>query len=130
MIGWLKFIPDALGLISAPINGYVERKKIKLEQEGKIETAKVNSTIRQIDADVEWDKTMATGSQSSWKDEFWTIVLAIPLILCFVPSMASFVLEGFEVLDNCPEWYVYSVGVAIAAAFGRNEVINWMKKRK
>jgi len=126
---WLQFIPDVIKLIGSPITGWVDRKKVALEQKNRIQTAKVNSTIRKIDADVDWDKTMAEGSKDSWKDEYWTIILSIPLILCFIPHLAPYVLDGFEVLNQCPEWYVISVGVAIAAAFGRNEVINWMKKR-
>jgi hypothetical protein len=65
---------------------------------------------------------------AGWKDEYWTLALSLPLILCFFPWTAPGVLEGFAVLEHTPEWYRYSVGVAIAAAFGVRPLVDLFRK--
>ena len=35
----------------------------------------------------DWERVMAENSKSSWKDEFFVIVLSIPLILAFIPGL-------------------------------------------
>ena len=61
---------------------------------------------------------MAKGSQSSWKDEWLTILFSIPLILAFIPGMEEVVANGFAQLQAMPTWYQYSLGVIVAASFG------------
>ena len=61
---------------------------------------------------------MAEGSKSSWKDEWFVIILSIPLILCWIPGAEGWVDRGFEQLSKAPDWYFYSLGIAISASFG------------
>ncbi len=65
-----------------------------------------------------WEELHAKGSQDSWKDEFWTIIFAIPLVLCFIPETVDVVMEGFKVLENTPEWYRYAIGILVGASVG------------
>ena len=44
----------------------------------------------------DWERIMAQGSQSSWKDEWFVIVLSIPLVLAFIPGTEGWVDKGFE----------------------------------
>ena len=60
---------------------------------------------------------MAEGAKSSWKDEWFVIVLSIPLILAFIPGAEGWVDRGFEQLSKAPDWYFYSLGIAISASF-------------
>ena len=39
---------------------------------------------------------MAENSKTSWKDEFFVIVLSIPLILAFIPGAEGIVDRGFD----------------------------------
>jgi hypothetical protein len=55
---------------------------------------------------------------SGWKDEYWTVILSIPTIFCFIPGLAPYVVQGFEALAQTPEWYRGLLGIAILAAFG------------
>ena len=66
----------------------------------------------------EWEAIQAEAGKYSWKDEFWTIILAIPLVLCFIPSMVPIVNAGFAALQEMPEFYQYWLGVAILTSFG------------
>ena len=61
---------------------------------------------------------MAENSGSSWKDEWFVIILSLPLILCWIPAADGWVQRGFEQLDKAPDWYFYSLGIAISASFG------------
>ena len=68
--------------------------------------------------EIDWDLEMAKGSQSSWKDEWLTILFSIPLILAFIPGMEEVVANGFRTTPSYAEWYQYSLGVIVAASFG------------
>jgi len=100
------------------LNGKVE--KSKAETGAKVARAKAEATImeRKATGELDWDLEMAKGSQSSWKDEWLTILFSIPLILAFVPGMEEIVANGFRQLQEMPEWYQYSLGVIVAASFG------------
>jgi len=54
----------------------------------------------------------------SWKDEYWTVVLSIPLIAGFFPAAAPHILAGFKVLAEMPEFYQYWLGICVLTAFG------------
>jgi len=66
----------------------------------------------------DWERIMAEGSRSSWKDEWFVIILSIPLVLCWIPGAEGWVDRGFEQLNKAPDWYFYSLGLAISASFG------------
>lgn len=76
-----------------------------------------------------WDEVHAAGSQTSWKDEFWTLIFGIPLILCFVPATVPYVREGFLVLETMPDWYKAGLGTLIAASVGYQKFIGVMNAK-
>lgn len=132
-MSWLKFIPDVFGLIASPIKGWVDRKAKQQEHSQMIEEAQVKAKIRRLDKDqdhsIDWDTQNAQNAANSWKDEYWTIVLSIPAVMCFIPGMAKYVEQGFTVLKDTPEWYQYALLVAIAAAFGWSKLMQWKKEK-
>ena len=65
-----------------------------------------------------WEELHAKGSQTSWKDEYWTLIFSIPLILCFIPSTVEYVMEGFNALDGTPEWYRVILSALVFASIG------------
>jgi hypothetical protein len=64
--------------------------------------------------------------KTSWKDEYLTILLSVPLILAFLPSTQEAVLKGFETLDKTPQWYMMLVTGIVAGVFG----LRWLVSRK
>ena len=60
----------------------------------------------------------------SWKDEFWTIVLAVPLfclgysVVIDDPTIVDRVRDSFNTLDTLPDWYQYLLFLAVSASFG------------
>ena len=100
------------------MSGKVEEKKA--QSATKVAKAQAEAIVMQKKAtgEIDWDLEMAKGSQSSWKDEWLTILFSIPLILAFTPGMEDLVRNGFQQLEQMPEWYQYSLGVIVAASFG------------
>lgn len=88
--------------------------KLKLteaEAKAKILLSKETSTA-------DWERIMAQSTQNSLKDEFITVVVMIPVILCFVPGLEEVVKNGFDRLSELPEWYTWLVFTVCSAAIG------------
>lgn len=94
----------------------------------KAETAaRIANSAKRIEAESDWETTMAKASATSWKDEWWTILISVPLVLVFFDATRPAVQEGFVALENMPPWYIYLTSVAFAAAFGVRPVIKAVK---
>lgn len=127
---------SAIKMVATPITqvvaGWQERKKVKLEGDVAVAKAVTNARIEKVKtgqaADIAWEKTSL--DQSGWKDEYWTIVLSIPMIMCFIPGLVDYVAQGFVALQKTPEWYQYAIGIAIGSAFGVRQIGNFMKLKK
>ena len=126
----------AIKMVASPVTdmvkGWQQRKTVKLEGDLAISKAKTDANIKKIAtgqiADIAWEKTSL--EQSGWKDEYWTIVLSIPMIMCFIPGLVTYVERGFMALQQTPLWYRYVVGLAIGSAFGVKSVTNFMTLKK
>jgi len=97
--------------------------------QGKAEEAKVKQEvkIKAMQSEENWEKMMAEGSKTSWKDEWFVIVLSIPMIGAFIPSLVPYIQQGFVVLNSMPEYYKGFLAAAIAASFGLKGLSNWKK---
>ena len=78
--------------------------------------------------EIDWEKTMASASGDSWKDEYLVLVLTIPAILVFIPGMEDIVQRGFHVLDALPDWYQNALMIAISASFGIKGFTKFLRK--
>ena len=108
--------------VGSLFKNWQEKKKIVAAGKVEVAKAKVDGDIKraqsQQDADNAYDLAANKGMKDSWKDEYWTLVLSIPAILCFIPGLADIVKNGFVVLATCPVWYQTCLVGAIAASFG------------
>jgi hypothetical protein len=111
-----------LGPVANLAGSYLQGKADKnaADAELKLTEAKAKAQIllSEKTSVADWERIMAQNSGSSWKDEWFVIVLSIPLILCFIPGMEGVVHHGFEQLQQAPDWYFYSLLTAISASFG------------
>lgn len=110
-----------------------KRKQAKLESDLKINEARTQAVIEKVktaqSADIAWENLSV--ENSGWKDEWFTILLSIPMILCFIPGGAEYVKAGFDALRvSTPDWYQYAFLVAVASAFGFKKLTDLMKLRK
>ncbi len=111
------------------MSGKVEEKKAQAKT--RVAKAEAEAIVMQKKAtgEIDWDLKMADASASSWKDEWLTILFSIPLVLAFVPGMEEIVKNGFDRLNEMPEWYQYSLGVIVAASFGVRSATKFFGKR-
>ena len=109
------------------MNSKVE--KVKAEGQAKVAQAKAKAVVAEKVAtgEVEWEKAMADAADGGWKDEFALVVLLLPAILVFIPSMTEYVRAGFEVLNTLPDWYQYLLFIAVSSSFGIKGVGQAMK---
>jgi len=107
-------------------------EKVKADGQAKVAQAKAKAVVAEKVAagEVQWENTMADATDNSWKDEFWTLIFAIPLVMCFIPSLVPYVVEGFAALDGMPEWYRYALGTLVAASVGFRKLTDVMGKQK
>ncbi len=125
---WIKALLGVLGIGGDYLRAKSELKLTKVK--GDIDVTKQKA--KSIDT---WEQTHAKGSQSSWKDEFWTVVWSIPVIMSFTPGGEDYALAGFEALALMPEWYTYTLMTIVLASFGirfggavKTKVDEWRKK--
>src|SRR6056300_775870 len=104
---WQAFISPVANLISGYLKNKAEEKQAVHER--KLEVIKHESN---------WDNIQASNSGSSWKDEWFTLLFSVPLVMAFVPEAVPVVQEGFRVLEEMPEFYKAFLGAAVAASFG------------
>ena len=106
--------------------------KGKAEEKKAIQQRKIQA----IQSDSDWENKMAEASSNSWKDEYLTIILTLPLIAVGYAvatgdtSVIDRVHEGFAALERLPEWYQYLLFLACSAAFGIKSADKVMKLRK
>jgi len=114
------------------IKGWQERKRAKLESELAVHAAVTQAKIQRLataqEADIAWEN-LSIGN-SGWKDEWFTIILSIPAILCFIPGLADVVYRGFDALKNCPDWYQWGLMIAIGSSFGYRKIADFMSLKK
>jgi|TARA_R100000773_G_scaffold21550_1_gene19103 hypothetical protein len=120
-------IGPAIDLAKDFIKGKADEKKAI--QERKIAT---------IQNDADWEAKMASGAEKSWKDEWFSVLLSLPLIgvaysvIVDDPQIISRVNEGFAALSQLPEWYQYLLFIAVSASFGlksADKIMNLRNKK-
>lgn len=106
------------GIAGNWVDGKVQETKAKAEV--KVEKARADAAVQKKIATgkINWEANMADATKGSWKDEFALVVLMLPAILVFIPSLTQHVREGFAVLDTLPQWYQYLLFIAVTSSFG------------
>ena len=115
-------IQALLGGLTELAGGWLKGKADKQAAEAKLKLteaeAKAKIMLSKETSIADWERIMAQNSGTSWKDEYFVIVLSIPMILCFIPGLEGVVEHGFTQLSKAPDWYMYALLTAISASFG------------
>jgi len=92
---------------------------------------------RMVEGKIEYEIAAQKQMDNSWRDEWFTVILSLPLIIVFgsvflnKPEWITKLKEAFETLNQLPEWYIYALLAAIASSFGlklTDLAINKIKK--
>jgi len=122
---WLNLIKPVADIAGGYLKNKAEQSKAKHE-----------AKMRVIENDSEWESKMVDASANSLKDEFWTIVLAIPIFMIGYAivvndlTVIDRVEQGFAALSELPEWYQYLLFICISSSFGIKGASKLMNLRK
>jgi hypothetical protein len=95
-----------------------------LKNKAEEKQAKHKAKMKVIESDADWESKAVDATTESWRDEFWTLVLSIPIfmigysIITGDPDIVVRVEDGFNALAQLPEWYQYLLFIAISSSFG------------
>ena len=125
-----------MSIFSALIGPVAGLAKSYLSNKAEEKQAKHQAKMSVIQNDADWESKMADASKDSWKDEFWTIVLSVPIFMVGYAIAANDVTvidrvsSAFKALEQLPEWYQYLLFIAISSSFGVRGVGKIMNMRK
>ena len=125
----MSILTTLIGPVANLAKGYLSNKAEEKQ-------AKHQAKMKVIENDGDWEAKMADASAHSWKDEFWTVVLALPVFMVGYAIAANDVTviervaTAFEALEKLPEWYQYLLFIAISSSFGVRGVGKIMNMRK
>ena len=132
-------IKEGIGLLGGLITGILgifkkkqERKLAKEDHKMKMDEALTNAKIEKAqkreDADIKWEQTSL--EQSGWKDEFFLVVIAAPIIACFFPWLVPHVKSGFlAIREVIPDSWMYLFYLMAGAAYGSKKVLNFFQSK-
>lgn len=116
---WQALISPLLGLGKQWLSNKAEEKQAKHE-----------ANLQRIQQESNWEETMAEGSLSSLKDEYWTIILSLPVLAVIYsvftddPTVIDKVNYAFKALEELPEWFHILLFIAVTASFGIRGINN------
>ena len=118
-----------IGPVANIAGGYLKNKAEEKQ-------AKHEAKMKVIQSDSDWESKAVDASANSWKDEFWTLVLSVPIFMIgYAIAMNDVdvidrVDMAFAALDTLPEWYQYLLFLAVSASFGIRGADRLMALRK
>lgn len=108
----------------ALIQPIVGLAKTWMDRKGEKAQAIHEREITQIRGEIDADIASTNDMRNSWKDEYLTILLTIPVMIVFYAAlmgdaaMITQVKSAFEIMNGLPEWYQWALLGAVAASFG------------
>lgn len=125
---------QALSIVASLAGTWLEGKveKTKAETGAKVARAKAEATIaeKQATGEIDYDLAAANQMASSWRDEFFSLLFALPMVLAFCGDWGrEIVFNGFEALQQMPTWYQVSLGALVASSVGMRGITKFYGKK-
>ena len=125
-------IQALIGPIASLAGSWLESKTEQTRAKGAVARAKAEAEAEVMKTaathDSKWELIMAQSTQTSIKDEIVTVIVLIPVVLVFIPGMEDVVKNGFDRLNELPDWYQYLVFLVCSAALGIKGLDKFRKK--
>ena len=125
-----------MSIFTALLGPVADLGKTYLSNKAEEKKAKHEAKMNVIQNDADWEAKMADASANSWKDEFFSLILSLPLffigyaIVVDDMTIINRVEQAFAALNNLPDWYQYLLFIAVSASFGIKGADKIMKMRK
>jgi len=109
------------GLATTVLKGVVETKT---ETKKLLAQAEQTHIKKMAEGELEYAIQAQKSMGDSWRDEWFTVILSIPLLIVFAaiffgkPEWIQKLKEGFDTLNQLPDWYIWALMAAIASSFG------------
>lgn len=110
---WTALIGPVAGLVTDWLSGRREKSQ-----------AKHTAQMQVLSNTALWEAKMAEATNQSWKDEWFTVLLSMPIVAIIYgvvvddPEIIERVGLAFSQLNALPEWYQYLLFLAVFASFG------------
>jgi len=106
-------------IVGTSVKGFIQNKKAKTE----LKLTEIKASKKRMEdiaaGKIAWEQSAVDQMQSSWKDEFWTLIFGAILLGCFLPWTQDYVAKGFIFLDeHTPQWFATCLIICISASFG------------
>jgi hypothetical protein len=111
-------------LVPTVIKGVVDVVKTKTETKKLMAQAEQTHIRKMAEGEIEYAIATQKNMQNSWRDEWFTVILSVPLLIVFGAiffgkyEWIDKLKEGFQTLDSLPDWYIWALMAAIASSFG------------
>jgi hypothetical protein len=120
----ISFLEKLAGGILAPVKDVVvkgmeiraKRKEQELQLEDAMHQRRIELIKQGLAADATWEIEQIRNSGG--KDEWVLGVISIPLVGCFIPGLDTYMLRGFNVLGQTPDWYQWLILLIFTAIYG------------
>lgn len=100
--------------------------------DSKVQVQKVNAEIKkkQLTGEIDLDLMAVSKQDSTYKDDVATYVFLAPFVLCFCGEWGrTIVSQGFQAIQEAPDWYKYIVSGVVASAIGMRGVSKFLVKK-
>lgn len=111
-------------LLGTVAKGAVDVIKTKTETKKLLAQAEQTHIKKMAEGELEYAIQAQKSMGDSWRDEWFTVILSVPLLIVFIsifankPEWIVKLKEGFMALDELPDWYIWALMAAIASSFG------------
>ena len=111
-------------LLGTVAKGAIDVVKTKTETKKLLAKAEQTHAMKMAEGKIDFEVAAQKNMKDSWRDEWFTVLLSIPLVIVFIsifankPEWVEKLKEGFDTLNSLPDWYIYALMAAIASSFG------------
>lgn len=115
------FVKGLISPATEALKGWQARKSAKLESDIAINKATTDAKIERIktkqEGDLAWENTALVNA--GIKDEVMMAVVLSPMVACFIPGLAPYIKEGFQVMnDTLPAYWEYAFYSTVGISYG------------